>query len=118
MKSIFTLLSVTLCVFCSLHAQTPAIQWQNTIGGNFDDYPFALQQTTDGGYILGGYSNSTISGDKTQDPLGGFADNWVIKLDSTGAIQWQNTIGGNGYEYINAIQQTTDGGYILSLIHI
>jgi len=36
-----------------------------------------------------------------------------VKLDSTGTIQWQNTIGGNGYDYINAIQQTADGGYIL-----
>jgi hypothetical protein len=36
------------------------IQWQNTIGGNFDDYLFSLEQTSDGGFILGGFSRSNI----------------------------------------------------------
>ncbi|MFN0213266.1 MAG: T9SS type A sorting domain-containing protein [Saprospiraceae bacterium] len=113
MKKIFSHLITALCALSSLFSQAPAIQWQNTIGANFDDYLFAIQQTADGGYILGGYSNSSISGDKTENPLGGHADDWVVKLDATGAIQWENTIGGSGYEYINSIQQTTDGGYIL-----
>jgi len=113
MKAIFSLFAATFWVISPVFAQAPAILWQNTIGGNFDDYLISLQHTTDGGYILGGYSNSTISGDKTENPLGGFADDWVIKIDSTGTILWQNTIGGNGYEYIYAIQQTVDGGYIL-----
>ena len=113
MKSIYSFFAATLCALSALFGQAPAIQWQNTIGGNFDDYPFSLQQTADGGYIFGGYSNSTISGDKTENSLWGLADDWVVKLDSTGTIQWQNTIGGNGYDYINAIQQTADGGYIL-----
>ncbi|MDO8367169.1 MAG: T9SS type A sorting domain-containing protein, partial [Saprospiraceae bacterium] len=89
-----------------------AIQWQNTIGGNSTDYIYALQQTADGGYILGGSSNSTVSGDKTENCLGE-TDYWVIKLDATGAIQWQNTIGGNHADFLYAIHQTADGGYIL-----
>ena len=68
------------------------IQWQNTIGGNSDDYLTSIQQTTDGGYILGGWSNSNISGDKTENSQGDY-DYWVLKLDPTGNIQWQNTIG-------------------------
>ena len=88
------------------------IQWQNTIGGNALDTPYSLQQTSDGGCIIGGYSRSGISGNKTEDALGNY-DYWVVKLDATGAIQWQNTIGGNSGEGIQSLQQTTDGGYIL-----
>ncbi len=87
------------------------IQWQNTIGGNLDDYLYAGQPTTDGGYICGGESNSDISGDKTEDAMMG-TDIWLVKLDSLGNIQWQNTIGGNNLDHCMDIMQTNDGGYI------
>ncbi len=89
-----------------------SIQWNNTIGGSDDDYLYSIRQTTDGGYILGGYSESNISGDKTENSIGG-RDYWIVKTDATGNIQWQNTIGGNSGDQLYAIQQTTDGGYIL-----
>jgi hypothetical protein len=88
------------------------IQWQNTIGGSSIDLLNAIQQTTDGGYIVGGTSMSTISGDKTEDSLGNF-DYWILKTDSTGNIQWQNTIGGSSVDEAFTIQQTSEGGYIL-----
>jgi hypothetical protein len=88
------------------------IQWQNTIGGSDNDYLFSLHQTSDGGYILGGSSKSNISGDKTENSEGDY-DYWIVKTDSTGSIQWQNTIGGSDYDYLFSIQQTADGGYIL-----
>ena len=91
---------------------TGNIQWQNTIGGDFDDDLRYIQQTTDGGYILGGFSESSISGDKTENSQGNF-DYWVIKLYPSGNIQWQNTIGGNDVDWLQSIQQTIDGGYIL-----
>src|ERR1041384_3081915 len=80
--------------------------------GIFDDNLKSIQQTIDGGYILGGSSTSFISGDKTENSNGG-NDYWVVKIDSTGHIQWQNTIGGNGEDILNSVQQTSDGGYIL-----
>jgi hypothetical protein len=43
------------------------IEWQNTIGGSGDDLFTSIQQTADGGYILGGYSSSNISADKTEN---------------------------------------------------
>jgi hypothetical protein len=46
------------------------IQWQNTIGGNDHEELNSIQQTSDGGYILGGLSNSNISGDKTENSIG------------------------------------------------
>lgn len=88
------------------------IQWQNTIGGNSYDYLYSVEQTSDGGYILGGYSLSNISGDKTENCIGGY-DYWVVKLDPTGNIQWQNTIGGNSSDLLFFVQQTSDGGYAL-----
>ncbi|KKK98730.1 hypothetical protein LCGC14_2639810, partial [marine sediment metagenome] len=93
------------------HAQ-PTIQWQNTIGGSDIDQLYSIQQTSDGGYILGGDSDSPISGDKTENSQG-LKDYWVVKLDTSGAIQWQNTIGGDTSDYLYSIQQTNDGGYIL-----
>jgi hypothetical protein len=55
---------------------------------------FFNSETTDGGYILGGVFNSNISGDKSENCNGSY-DYWIVKIDSNGIIQWQNTIGGN-----------------------
>jgi hypothetical protein len=88
------------------------VQWENTIGGSLDDRLFVVSQTTDGGYILGGHSNSNISGDKTENRVGA-VDYWIVKTNSLGVIQWQNTIGGTNDDYLYCLQQTTDGGYIL-----
>lgn len=86
------------------------IQWQKTYGGSKDDEARSIIQTTDGGYIVAGYSNST-DGDVTGNK-GGF-DHWIVKLTSTGAIQWQKNYGGGQDDRAYAIQQTTDGGYII-----
>jgi len=101
-----------LFILLTATVQAQEIEWQNTIGGNYTDQLYSIQQTTDGGYILGGWSESYISGDKTENSFGG-SDYWVVKLDSIGNIQWQNTIGGNSGDVLYSFQQTTDGGYIL-----
>ncbi len=91
---------------------TGTIEWDKTIGGGDGDMLQALQQTADGGYILGGYSSSPASGDKTSGNKGG-ADYWIVKLNATGAIEWDKTIGATLNESLSALQQTADGGYIL-----
>jgi hypothetical protein len=88
------------------------IQWQNAIGGSFFEYLGSIKETNDGGFIIGGYSNSNISGDKTENCLG-YNDYWILKTDAFGNILWQNTIGGDTVDILNSIQQTNDGGYIL-----
>ncbi|TKK69817.1 T9SS type A sorting domain-containing protein [Ilyomonas limi] len=88
-------------------------QWDKTIGGNNEDRLIALQQTSDGGYILGGSSRSGKSGEKTQNSRG-FNDYWVVKTDSRGKVQWNRTVGGNDADELASLQQTNDGGYILS----
>ncbi|MBL0140483.1 MAG: hypothetical protein IPP86_18455 [Bacteroidetes bacterium] len=55
--------------------------WENTIGGSGDEY-HAFIEPTKGGYILGGRSDSDISGDKTDSSNGNW-DYWILKLDSS-----------------------------------
>ncbi len=86
MKNLNTLIILALAFSFSIAtAQTaPGKQWDARFGGSSDDYLTSLQQTADGGYILGGYSTSGISGDKTQASQGGY-DYWIVKTDA-GAI--------------------------------
>lgn len=88
------------------------IQWQNTIGGNDLDRLGSVALTMDGGYIIGGFSMSGVSGDKT-DPNNGSNDYWPVKLDSAGNIEWQHGMGGSGSDVITSISQTMDGGYMV-----
>jgi hypothetical protein len=88
------------------------IEWQKTIGGSDNDYPYAIQQTQDDGYIVGGKSLSPLSGEKTEGNKGDY-DMWVIKIDSIGNTQWQNTIGGNNYDVLNSIVQTPDNEFLI-----
>jgi hypothetical protein len=88
------------------------IKWQKTMGGKYVDELKSIQQTHDKGYILGGYSNSPISGDKTQDNFG-LNDYWIVKLDEDGKEQWQRTIGGDKDDNLFALSQTKDGGFIV-----
>ncbi|MBP8917591.1 MAG: T9SS type A sorting domain-containing protein [Chitinophagales bacterium] len=90
-----------------------SIEWQNTIGGAADDKSYAIHQTPDGGYIVGGFSISDLSGDKTENGNGG-EDYWVLKLNDIGNIEWQNTIGGNGDDELFSAIPTIDGGYLIS----
>ncbi len=92
----------------------PTIQWQKNFGGTNDDYLATIQQTSDGGYILGGTSVSGVSGNKTSVNYGS-EDWWVVKLDGDGNKVWENSFGGIGRDILNGqcLQQTRDGGYIL-----
>ncbi|WP_243839392.1 T9SS type A sorting domain-containing protein [Flavobacterium sp. S87F.05.LMB.W.Kidney.N] len=88
------------------------IEWQKTYGGQYADLLRSMEQTSDNGYILAGYSNSPISGDKTEGNKGA-GDYWVLKLNDTGEIQWQKTYGADGDDQPYVIHQTKDGGYIV-----
>jgi len=80
-------------------------QWSQTFGGSKDDYIYFVQQTTDGGYILAGRTESYGAVSKNA---------WLIKTDATGVEQWSQTFGGISIDWIYSVQQTTDGGYILA----
>jgi len=88
------------------------LQWQKCFGGTGSDEAKSIQQTSDGNYIIAGYSEST-DGDVTGNHSI-FEDYWVIKINIIGIIQWQKSYGGTVSERSNSIQQTTDGGYIIA----
>lgn len=88
------------------------IEWQKSLGGSIQDGAYSLQQTNDGGYIIGGVAGSSdfdISGYH-----GGSSDSWVVKLSSLGIIEWNKCLGGTDIDWGNSIQQTVDGGYIVA----
>ena len=107
-KTLILVIFITTYTF----AQAPSIQWQKCLGGNSGDSASSIKQTTDGGYILTG-STSSNDGDVSGNH-GGFQDVLVLKLTSLGAIQWQKCLGGVDNDYGYSIQQTADGGYILT----
>jgi hypothetical protein len=88
------------------------IVWQKTYGGIYEDELRSIEATNDGGYIVGGYSNSPESGNKTDDNKG-VGDYWILKLDKEGAITWQKTIGGNQDDQLYVVHQTYDGNYVV-----
>ena len=87
------------------------IQWQKNYGGSGNEYLKSVRQTSDGGYIVGGYTDSSASGDVTGTNNGGL-DIWVVKLNSSGTIQWQKNYGGSDNDNSYSVIQTSDGGYI------
>jgi len=89
-----------------------AIEWKKVLGGTNNDGARAIKETSDGGYIVAGYTasnNYDVSGNH-----GGLNDGWVVKLSSVGDIVWQKTYGGSQREEFWSIQQTLDNGYILA----
>jgi hypothetical protein len=88
------------------------IQWQKSYGGTKLDEAHSVRQTSDGGYAVTGFSWSN-NGDLTGNH-GNSADYWIVKLNNSGNIQWQKNLGGNGADYANSAEQTTDGGYIIA----
>ncbi len=89
-----------------------SIKWQKTLGGNLGDYMTSVDETHDGGYIVGGYSSSDISGEKSENSKGG-NDYWIVKLDSLGNKQWDKTFGGSGDDKLTGVAEYALGEYIL-----
>ncbi|BCD63155.1 hypothetical protein NitYY0826_C2052 [Nitratiruptor sp. YY08-26] len=81
------------------------VEWQKTYGGSEDDIVYSIQQTSDRGYIVVGYTYSF--------GIVGNDDIWVIKLDERGNVQWQKIFYGNGGDRAYSVKQTSDNGYIV-----
>jgi hypothetical protein len=79
--------------------------WMKTFGRpNSSDIGYSVQQTTDGGYIIVGET----------DTVGKSGDIWVIKTDEDGNKVWDKTFGGLSHDYYPNVKQTRDNGYIIS----
>jgi len=92
----------------SLGELPPMVEWNTTHGGDLDEFAYEVQQTSDGGYIIGGWTKSF--GIAEWNP-------WLIKTDNRGIELWNKTYTyyslANMSGYIQAVQETPDHGYIL-----
>src|SRR5690349_9519874 len=94
-----------ICVTFFSQAQSPWVKlWDKRFGGTDYDFLTCFQETSDGGFILGGYSKSNIGGDKTQDTIGDY-DYWIVKVDSIGNKLWDKTFGGLLSDQLFSIEQ-------------
>ncbi|MBE0523818.1 MAG: PKD domain-containing protein [Methanosarcinales archaeon] len=80
-------------------------EWNKTLGGLKDEWGRIVQQTSDGGYILAGGTESYGSGK---------SDIWLVRTDHEGEEQWNQTYGGNSSDWANSVQETFDGGFIIA----
>lgn len=86
--------------------------WEARFGGNKEDRMWGVQETSDGGFLLGGQSYSDMSGTKT-DTSRGDSDYWIVKIDALGNYQWDKTYGGDSTDILNVLIETQDGGFML-----
>jgi hypothetical protein len=81
------------------------VLWAKTIGGSNYDVAYSIIQSSDGGYVVAGYTESFGAGGR---------DFYVVKLDSAGNVVWTKTIGGSSWDEAYSIIQSSDGGYVVA----
>jgi len=95
------LIPILFLTFTVVQGQTT---FQKTYGGPTGDFGQSVQQTNDGGFIITGITE-----------LGaGPSDVYLVKTDSNGVLLWSKTFGGPGNESGYSVQQTNDGGFIIT----
>ena len=78
--------------------------WSRVYGGNEDEYGYAIEQTSDNGYIIAGYTNSYGTGSY---------DTYIIKTDMNGDTLWTDVLGGDADDFAYGVMQASDSNYIV-----
>jgi len=81
------------------------MEWNQTYGGTNTDNAYSVVETSDGGYALAGLTRSFGAGE---------GDAWLVKVDSSGNMQWNKTYGGPKHDFAYSVIQAEDGGYALA----
>ncbi len=79
--------------------------WERPYGGTSDDEGYSVLQTSDGGYLIGAATSSSVAGSR---------DGWILKTDQSGNTQWMKNFGGLSSDGIRSVEKTSDGGYIFT----
>lgn len=88
------------------------IVWQITLGGSGNETGYSIIQTSDGGFLVNGNSQSAISGNKTVPNYGGI-DSWVVKLSAMGQLEWQKSFGGLDNDIAGPMLALPNGNYLI-----
>ena len=91
------------------------IQWQKCLGGSVAQQAQSIHQTSDGGYIAIGNTNSNDGDVSGHHGTTSFMDAWVVKLDNLGTIQWQQCYGGSQHDYGHDIMEVSPGEYVMAI---
>lgn len=92
-------------------AKNGDIIWSKTYGGSDDESAARITKTNDGGFLLSGFTTSN-DGDVSENE--GFQDYWIVKIDSSGNIMWEENFGFSGSDQAYKAFQTSDGGYFVT----
>lgn len=112
MRKRLRLLAALIWPVLGVSAQVaPSIAWEHAVGSSGYEQLEDLRPTADGGCILVGMTYGNDG-----DVVGSYVapDAWVVKLTTTGALEWQKVLGGSGYDMGTSIRQTPDGGYVFA----
>ena len=88
--------------------------WDRSLGGTITDWGQCISPTPDGGYIVGGATDSPDGDVECENTSITQFDIWIVKLDSLNNIQWQQCYGGSEFDNATDIKTTDDGGYIIA----
>jgi len=94
--------------------QDGELLWDRSLGGTITDWGQCISPTPDGGYIVGGLTDSPDGDVECENTNIGQFDMWIVKLDSLNNIQWQQCYGGSELDNAIDIKITDDGGYIIA----
>lgn len=89
------------------------LMWEKNYGGANDEILHYVLQTSDGGYLLGGNTNSANGGDVSVIGFG-FFDYWIVKIDANGNKLWDQRFGGSDVEELTSMDQTQTGDFVLA----
>lgn len=111
MEKFFTAILILFLIVPDCISQAPQIQWQRVLGREYGEYPFKILNTSDGGYIVAGYREGTITTIPNSSNFYMDVFLWVIKLNASGEIEWENHVASD-VTYDVDLLPAPDGGYL------